>query len=257
MKKVLAMSDMHCGSELGLTPPQWQKGARYRPLLAKSWSIYQSMLREHGPFDIVLFGGDAIDGQQTKSKATGLLTADLFEQCQIAGEVFDDLKLHHHLNKGFKIAGVTGTGYHADLEGTSAERYIALQTGWHDVGDRLTLDVEGVVIDLRHHTGNSSVPYGGHTAGSREAIWQVVHHGEPTQCQLRGHLHRASYSGVPGVYHSMTLPALQLAGTKFGKQKCDGFCHFGIAVLMCEDGELADWRFAISKVGGERKKVKL
>jgi hypothetical protein len=238
MKKALVLSDTHCGSHLGLIPPAYFRRADNEAVARSTWKWFEQAVKREAPYDYMLFGGDAIDGAAKRQQSTGLLTADLHEQVDIAAACFK--AIDRYIKPKAPRMGVTGTGYHTDIEGTPSEHYLGSMLGWDAVDDMLDLDIAGARVILRHHTGNSSIPHGGHTAPAREAVWQRIHTGGMV-CTLRGHVHRASYAGVQGQYLSMTLPSLQLAGTRFGRQKCDGWCHFGITVLHFDRGEIVDW----------------
>jgi hypothetical protein len=89
MKRVLIMSDLHCGHRVGLTPPDWQyrPGVRskWRKIQQACWNWYANEIEEAGPFDVVIVNGDAIDGRGERSGGTELLTTDRHEQVEIAG----------------------------------------------------------------------------------------------------------------------------------------------------------------------------
>jgi len=248
--RTLIFSDPHCGSNIGLTPPKWQRRAADPDVAKWTWNTWKDMLRRNGPFDRALFCGDIVDGKQKKSGGLGVFSHDMLEQGDIGVAVCNSIRLH--AKRGFKMAGVTGTHYHVGIEGQSAEHYVASHAGWEWCKDREVAYVDGVGFDLCHHIGNSQVPHGGHTAPAREAVWNIIHEQGGAQphvdVTVRGHVHRASHSGVPDVYDAFTLPSLQLAGGQYGRQKMRGWCHFGILIVETKGGKMVDWGFDRVKV---------
>ena len=241
VKKLLVWTDPHSGSEEGWTHSAYHKRSRNPALARKADKYVQSLLEKYGPFDSAVCLGDVIDGSQFKSGGTGLITSDIHEQIEMAGRLTETIRMHGK-RRGFKMAAVTGTCYHVNVEGTSAERYMQDQGYFDLVDDRLLLDVGGCYMDCRHKIGNSGVAHGGATAAAKEAAWNALL--ENSGCQdhadvvLRGHVHKINESFNPDIGHAFTCPALQMKGGKYGKQMCNGFYHFGILVLYVEDGKL-------------------
>jgi hypothetical protein len=251
MKKVFVGGDGHCGSDIGWTHlNDIPRGPAYKPTRqASRWVDKQ--LEEYGPFDLALCTGDMVDGPQKKSGGTGLITSDIYKQLDMAERVLNKVRMHGR-DSNFKMAAATGTCYHVDIEGTSAEHYLKDRGCFDLVGDRLLLDVEGFTIDLCHKTGKSGVPYGNLTAAHKEAMWNVVHEQAGTQdhvdCVLRGHTHEMSQSWTPEAGWAFKVPALQLSGGKYGRQVCRGYCHFGFLVLHIDNGKLVEWHAPHMKV---------
>jgi len=241
VKKLLVWGDTHAGSEAAWTHESYHRRSRNPKIHRQANKQVKAWLEEYGPFDSAVHMGDTIDGTQWKSKSCGLITPDLHEQIEMAGRLTETVRMYGK-RRGFKMAAVTGTCYHVDVEGTSAEHYMADQGYFDTVDDRLLLDVGGVWMDFRHKIGNSSIAHGGATAAAKEAAWNALL--ENSGCQdhadvvLRGHVHKINESFNPDIGHAFTCPALQMKGGKFGKQMCNGFYHFGILVLYVEDGKL-------------------
>ena len=58
---------------------------------------------------------------------------------------------------------------------------------------------------------------------------------------LRGHVHYLNFCGGPG-WLAMTLPALQMKGSKYGVRQCSGVVDFGFTVFdVGEDGRYTWW----------------
>ena len=231
MKTVLAISDMHCGHRVGLTPPsQWISSKKKEGKLQRAlWSAFEASI-ELRP-DVLLVVGDAIDGTGKRSGGTEQLTTDLLEQVEWATECIKFIKPKH-------IAMVAGTPYHVGDE-CDYEGLIAKELG-AEFGGQLFIDVDGVVFGMKHKCGGSQVPHGRHTAVARERLnqqlWSEREMIPNSDIILRGHVHYHNYCGGPG-WLAMTLPALQGLGSKYGERQCGGLVDFGAVLFHIEDGE--------------------
>ena len=256
MKRILAISDPHCGHKYGLTPPQWQrrcgKAAKFASVM---WGEFVARLRRCGPYDRVMLAGDLIEGQAPKSGGTELITSDRNEQCEIFEDVFKTVCLN--CRKGMKTIAVYGTGYHASADGEDFEDNIARHIGCEKIGAHEWPRIEGVTFDLKHHVGRSVVPWGQFTAQARDAAWNELWSVDNMQplasVYLRGHTHFFRYGGDNRKLF-MTLPCLTW-GSKFGSRRCSeridwGFCWFDV-----DQGKLVQWGWEIATNSAQRGKV--
>lgn len=224
MKRVVAIGDLHAGHCLGLTPKAWQFHPTYKDLQRKLWSFYADTLDALGPIDVLIVNGDAIDGKGDRSGGTEIIVPDLKDQVSMAVECIARAKAKH-------VVMTYGTPYHvAGGDGTDYEAMIAEAVG-AKIGGHEWVDVNGVVFDVKHKIGGSSVPHGRHTAVARERVWNLFwsEHGESPKADilLRSHVHYHTYQGDPD-WLGMTLPALQGPGSKYGVRQCSGIVHFGL-----------------------------
>ena len=94
-KKVLIIGDLHCGSMCGLTHPDWfvSKGRNqfYANLQREMWDDYLEMCNDFGKVDVLIVNGDVIDGKGGRSGSTELVTADMFEQCDMAVKALEQI----------------------------------------------------------------------------------------------------------------------------------------------------------------------
>ena len=260
-KRILAISDLHCGSVVGLTPPGYQVGSKeggrtkrekWSRLQREMWSKWLSMLASVAPIDGVLYGGDGIDGPGKRSGGTEQITTDREEQADICVRCIDTIRLYARSKRGgIPIVGVYGTPYHVSGDGEDWENVVAERAGFAKIGSHEWPEVEGVVFDLKHKIGSSAVPHGRHTATSREMLWNDLWSMERLQPSarvlLRGHVHYHQFCGTP-TRLGMTLPALQAMGTKYGGRQCSGLVHWGAVTFDCAGGELLDWRSHIMTI---------
>jgi hypothetical protein len=236
MKRMLVISDLHCGHVAGLTPPSWQlqltgskgKHNKFARSQREAWDWYASRIELYQPFDVVVLNGDAVDGKGPKSGGTEQLTSDRIEQCDIAEEC-----LRLMLGKPTSLIMTYGTPYHTgvneDWENVLADRLKA-----DKIGSQEWVQLYDTVFDFRHHIESSSIPHGRHTAAAKEDLWNAVLAGDGivprADVIIRSHVHYFKYAGDERRLY-MTTPALQTMGTKFGGRRCSGKVSFGFVVF--------------------------
>ena len=192
---------------------------------------------KRGPVDLLLANGDLIDGRGERSGSSELIATDRVEQTDMAIECLRKWNAKH-------VLLTYGTAYHTgkieDWEDRVAER---LGAG-AEIAGKQQVDVGGVVFNARHHIGSSAIPHGRATASARESLWNRLLAAEGQEAKadiiLRSHVHYHSFCGGPG-WLAMTLPALQGAGSKYGR-RCTGAVHWGITWFETENGELKRWK---------------
>lgn len=240
MRRILLISDLHCGHVVGLTPPGWQmqpvvgasatKRDKFINVQQECWEWYMSSLKKYGPFDVVIVNGDLIDGSGWRSGGTEQSVIDRLHQCEMA-----EYCIRQTMGKNTKVYITIGTAYHTG-EAEDFETVVANGIGANKIGSHEWIDIEGVVFDVKHHVGSSSVPHGRHTAIARERLWNVLWAERGLQPKahvtIRSHVHYYDFCG--GVdWIGMTTPALQGYGTKYGARRCSGLVDFGFVVFEC------------------------
>ena len=259
--RVLVTGDRHSGHNTGLTPPAWQYNAPHKSTTKRKkwgkiqrdlWNEYKRMLKKFAPYDMGIDLADMIDGTGHRSGGTELITPDREEQCDIAVAGLDEVRLH--ANKGFEWHGVYGTGYHTG-DSEDWENIVANRAGFASIGSHQWLDINGCVIDIKHHVGSSGIPHGRFTAIAKEKLWNTLwaeHEGQPkSNIILRGHTHYHAFCGQPG-WMAMTNPALQGAGTKYGGRRCSGVVHFGLTVIDIDKDGSFDWHTEVATVESQK-----
>lgn len=236
--RLVIISDLHCGSRSGLTPPGWQyaKDAEtdarrtYGEIQRKVWAWYSRTLRALAPIDTLIVNGDAIEGKGEASGGTELLEVDRHVQCEIAARCIEEAKAK-------RVFLIRGTPYHTgrdeDFEDHLSQLVDADHVGFHD-----WIECGGVTFDVKHKTGSSVIPYGRYTAPQRAALWGRLwaERGLQPRAQvtIRSHVHYYGFSGgADGLV--MTTPALQL-WTKYGSAQCDGTVDLGLVSFDCDKG---------------------
>lgn len=241
LKRILVLSDFHCGHVVGLTPPDHQSNrGQARQVQEECWKHF---VKSRGKYDAIVLNGDQIDGDGKKSGGTEQLTTDRNEQAEMAAECV----MAVCVDKATPIYSVYGTGYHTgNAEDFEAGIPVLLNKDGYNgqrVKSHLWLKVEGVTFDFKHHVGSSSVPHGRHSAVARERLWNVlwsdIGQSPRANVLIRSHVHYHNYCGGPG-WVAMTTPALQGLGSKYGARRCSGVVDFGYVVFTV-DGDSFDF----------------
>jgi len=246
-KRILVLSDSHCGHKVGFTPPRYDYETEYNKKLFEHrrmiWDWVHDEAKKRGPYHAMIFNGDAIDGRGEKSGGTELLTTDRLVQCNMAVEAIRSFKVK-------KIYMSYGTNYHVgSLQ--DFEDIIAKEVGAEKIGGEDNLEVNGCVINYRHHIGRSSIPHGRHTQAAKERLWNVMWamRGEYPLANIiiRSHVHYHTYCGGPG-WVSIITPALQNYGSKYGGRIMSGSVDIGFVVLEIKGKDDFSWDVPILRM---------
>jgi predicted MPP superfamily phosphohydrolase len=232
-KRVVVVSDLHCGHMAGLTHPDWQWNAenkwraRYAKQQQEMWDWYAALIESLQPIDVLIVAGDCIDGKGSKSGATELITADRDTQVEMAIEA---LSICH----APKISMVYGSDYHTgmteDFENAVArglEKKANVSIGGHEF-----LNINGIIFDIKHFISGSSVPHGRLTPLAKSKLWNKLwaqeHEQQPdAHVLIRGHVHYFMYAGGSN-WLGIICGALQGWGSKYGIRKCEGHVDTGL-----------------------------
>lgn len=248
-KSLVIISDMHCGSVHGLTPPEYFKTHR-QSIQREAWDAYIAMTRKWAAPDILLVNGDSIDGTQSKQGGAELITSDRNVQCQMA---VDAIKRWHAKT----ILMTYGSKYHVGEQAEDFEFNIAHQVGAKIEG-RLYFDVEGMIIDARHKVGSSSIPHGRATPLIREMMWNLMKAAEDVgphvNMVIRSHVHYHLWIEQPNRI-MFTTPALQLSRGRYGARECVGETHWGAIRLMIDKKQIVGKDIATWSLHGNKAKV--
>lgn len=250
MKRVVVISDLHCGHLVGLTHPDFD--ARPNNVESSSftlynkrslyWRLFSESIAQLQPIDYLIVNGDAIDGRGEKSGSTELLVVDRNEQVQMAIAVIETVKAR-------KVVMSYGTAYHnGKLE--DYEQQIANAINAVELVPYGYVDVEGLVLNYRHHCGGSSVPYGRVTSIAKERLWDVLRSEydefPKSDIVIRSHTHYFSFGGGYR-WLAMVTPALQGYGSKYGERRVTGSIDWGFVHFDIESKEEYSWTQHIVK----------
>lgn len=248
MTRLVIVSDFHSGHEVGLTHPDFNPTYRHGSVAQKlsdirteNWKWYAKTVKSLQPINVLLVNGDCIDGKGEKSGGTELLTADRDEQCEIAQANIEACEAE-------QVFMSYGSNYHTgvseDFENKIAKAVKAVKIGGQD-----WIEIGGVVINYRHHTGSSAIPHGRFTPIAREHLWSLLwaERGEYPRADIliRSHVHYHIFMGGQG-WLAMTTPALQGYGSKYGSRRCVGTVDFGLVYFDIEKGSYR-WEARIAR----------
>lgn len=237
MKKIGVFADFHTGHRVGLTNPEAvafeiksnPKQTRQREML---WSWFAENIKKYQPFDYAFFPGDLIEGKGERSGGTELITADREEQCQIAASAIRFISAK-------KNYITFGTPYHSGVQ-EDWETYIAKLVDAR-IENEGHYDINGLIVAMKHHIGNTSSPVSAVTAMTRaqinQSLW-AAHDQQPhANLIIRAHIHRCYNIGFPPLnFQGWTCPALQGLGSKYGVRQCDGLpVTFGFLIIEVEN----------------------
>lgn len=236
-KRVVIVSDLHCGHRAGLTPPGYQTPAdipdpawqKFAVFQREMWSWYRREISRLQPVDILIVNGDAIDGKNERAGGRELMYADRGDQCDIA------LKCLRHINAKDTIM-TYGTPYHGgnfeDWENEIADNLQA------DIGSHEWVDINGLIFDVKHFIPGSTVENARGNASGRANMWNRVWAERGNQPRgdifIRSHVHYNVELKNTGKYMYIT-PALQGYATIYGARKCEGTVDIGFYSFDVED----------------------
>jgi hypothetical protein len=236
MKRLVIISDTHCGHRFGLTPSDWQtndkdgflgKASKFQKEL---WKWYEKEIASCKLIDLIVVNGDLIDGKGSKSGGTELITTDRLQQCEMAIECIK-------IAKAKSIMIINGTPYHTGNE-EDFEVIIASELK-AKYCNHAFIDVGGVKFDIRHKVGTSNVPYSRNTAPQKDAMWNslLALKGIQPDCDVvvRSHAH---YYAMAEDDRKMSIitPALQ-GYTKYGSRECIGSNTLGFLQFDCGNSQ--------------------
>lgn len=255
----VVISDIHAGSSWALVPPGWRKdmvvqqagmselmleAINYRRTIQRMfWHEFRCLCQTLPErLDYVLVLGDCTDGGSEKSGGRGVVTTDPDQQKLIAQKVLYEIYSHGCP----KIYGVRGTGYHVRGRGgqeVEDDLFYKMLPNVSGYGDVLSVELGGVVHDLKHHIGRSSTMHNKQGPLTREIVINTLKHEieEPSgNVFWRGHVHYAVGTMFPmSAKVGYTVPCLKLPGSPddFGRRFSD-FYDVGFYFFKQNAGEL-------------------
>lgn len=235
---LLVLPDTHCGSDLGLTPPQFDSrpedmsSAAYATYAQRRsfWSWFDAEVDAVGRVDGVLALGDLTEGTGRINAGRDCLTTDRIEQARMATAILKKFP-------GAEMLMVRGTPYHVgdseNFEDVVADFVSA------KIEDSVYANVYGTTVYARHKIGKSGSPVGWATAPAREMTWNVINASTQNHPEadllLYAHIHEHALVSKWGKT-AITCPALQLPGTEYGKRNMSGNYDVGFLTIDFYEG---------------------
>ncbi len=222
-KQISVVADFHCGHIYGLTPPRW---AKY-PFQKTLWSWF-SREAKASKAEIVIMNGDAIEGKGARNGGIELITSDRIEQGKMAVECLSQF------TSAKKFYFTYGTPYHTGPD-EKFEDSISDALDGH-IENRLLLDINGLLFDVRHHVSGSSTPYSHVTPLKKEQIMALLDNRiKRGSITIRSHVHKyLAIEDNKGM--ALTTPCFQIY-TDFGAGKCNGEIDLGFLIFNVKSKE--------------------
>lgn len=225
-KRVLILSDTHCGHLTGLLPPgqhRERSDDKTDKIAIELWNKYEKLIDSIKPIDICIANGDLIDGREN---STECLRGDRNWQADLASICLKKTGAK-------KYVVIKGSPFHVGKT-EKFESRIADNLKADCYGDHKHVDVNGLVFDLKHKVGTSSIPHGQFTPIAKENLWAVLwaDKGWPrSQVVVRSHTHKFNFCGDFD-FLGFTTPGLQ-ATSEYGKSQVSrtidwGFVYFDV-----------------------------
>ena len=252
-KRVLVVSDFHCGHLVGLTPPGFdadrepQRHREFYDMRRTIWRWFKRTVSRLSPIDILIVNGDAIDGKGPASGGTEQLYMDRKDQSDMATSIIKTIDAK-------KIVMSYGTPYHSGKD-EDWEDIVAYNVGAEKIGGEDVIDVSGLVINYRHHVGRSTIPHGRFTPIAKEMLWNLLwaERGEYPKADvlIRSHVHY-HVAAQTSEWLAMTTPALQGYGTKYGGRRMSGTVDIGVVVFDVTSRGEYTWNPVILRLNEQR-----
>lgn len=253
-KRMIVVSDFHCGHEFGLTPEIYSRSQDCKEVTdirekASRW--FHKQVDRFRPYDLCLANGDLIDGNGFLTGGREQVEASLINQSTMATNI---LKYINAKNYEITVGSAYHTGKCEDYEAICAK----------DMGtelkDSTIFALNGKYFDARHFTSNASSPIGNKSiAIKKDQIFRALEsYAEQIEekktdapiptVYIRSHVHKHDYSsGSNYNILLMTTPALQL-NSMYGKRQCNGMVDFGFIVFdIGTKGEMT-WKPIIQRI---------
>lgn len=238
-KRVLILSDFHCGHRYGLRmDDEWE-----------FWRFFKYCIKKLSPIHVCICNGDLIEGKNTRWGGTELWTADRKEQKDEAVKILKFINAQ-------KYVFTYGTPYHTGNE-EDWEALIAYELDAEIKGQQY-LNINNRYFHVKHKIPKSSIPHGRFTSLAKQKIWNLMwaDRGLPkADIFIRSHVHYFCYCGDKD-YFAVITPSLQAWGSKFGERECEGTIDWGILYIDINDKGEYSWNPILIE-GGKVEVLKL
>jgi hypothetical protein len=247
-KRVLVLSDLHCGNIYGLTPPGYYN--HFKEIQQTGWDFFQKGIKSLGKIDLCILNGDLVDGPGKKD-ARQHITTDMKEQVDIASECLKIIPAK-------KLVFIRGTCYHVttdrENEDDIADRFNS------EIYDSRKIDVNGCIIHCKHTVGKGSTVYGSVTplqSGSAlQVLTDISADNIVADIFVRSHIHE--YNLVDReIFSAVTTPGLQFKGMAYGR-KYASFYSYGMIWMDIRSKKDFDInKILLTKTGGSHKREEI
>jgi len=258
-KRLVVISDLHCGHRIGLTPPDWWyddrvatgRNAKIAKYQRELWNWYAAVIQTLQPVDYLVVNGDAIDGKGGKSGSSEQAQADRNEQCKMAVKCIDIVKAK-------EVGIIYGTPYHAgteeDWEFTISEM---VKTPVMFVSGQEFFKLNGVIFDFKHKISSSTIPHGRFTAIAREKLWNIIWSSRDQQPKadfiIRSHVHYHIIDTDPaGGWVGIITPGLQGFGSNYGVRQVSFTIDIGLIYFDVKENGQCDQKTKLATLSQQK-----
>lgn len=261
-KRLVVISDPHCGHKAGLTPPDWWhddrvatgRNAKIAQHQRELWNWYANKVEELQPVDYLVVNGDAIDGKGGKSGSSEQATADRNEQCKMAVHCIDIVKAK-------EVGIIYGTPYHTGTE-EDWEFVISemLETPVMFVSGQEFFELNGIIFDFKHKISSSTIPHGRFTAIAREKLWNTIWSSRDQQPKanyiIRSHVHyHIADSDPAGNWEGIITPGLQGFGSNYGVRMMSGTIDIGMIYFDVMENGKCEWHSVLAELPSQKASI--
>lgn len=247
-KRVLILSDLHCGNIFGLTPPEYQN--HFREIQQIGWKFYTDNIKKLGKIDLCILNGDLLDGPGKKDTRQHI-TTDMREQVNIAIEALKIVPAK-------KFVFIRGTCFHVTTDREN-EDDIAKHFN-SEIYDSKKINVNGCVIHCKHSVGKGSTVYGSVTplqsTSALHMLTDISAENTPADIFVRSHIHE--YNMVDReIFTAVTTPCLQFKGMAYGR-KYSSFYSYGMVWFDIRGKKDFDVnKILLKETGGSHKREEI
>lgn len=235
-KRILILSDTHCGHPLGITPPRLWVKDEYSALQKITYEWLERELDGEivQGIDMALLNGDLIQGAP-HNDTLELITTNFKKQAEIFLEVGELLGLQRIK----KIRATYGTPAHV-TKGFDAEDIVTEGFSIPRPSDTYRFTSNTLQVAARHHGRSSTTPYGQGTQlwkeWVREQLNAVIMETATDAADLiiRSHVHYFLFMEMAKGY-ALSTPCLQLPGSIFGRRMMPAYYDVGFVVLEIDE----------------------
>ncbi|OQA51500.1 MAG: Calcineurin-like phosphoesterase [Bacteroidetes bacterium ADurb.Bin302] len=190
-KKVLVLSDIHVGSNVGPFFPEYadpNTGNAYTANTVQQYLYEQwiKMVDAVGAVDMVIVNGDTIDGCNPAEDGVGEITTSLMTQCEVAAKLLKMIDCN-------KFIFTAGSRYHIQ-DNINCDQLVCKFIDGQWINTNGFINIERIKLHARHFQPYSSVPYGRCTSQRKEAFI-LSSQGLKVDIYIRSHTHQYYYSG--------------------------------------------------------------
>lgn len=250
MTRLLSIGDLHSGHVTGLTHPDFDRRPNNRDspqfklhqFRRRAWNLFSKEVDALKPVDILIVGGDMVDGRHSKNKAKETLFADRSEQASNAASIINYVQAS-------EVCLLYGSDYHVGVTQDDEDEVAKEVLNLREIGAVGQYEIDGWVFNARHHIGRSSVPHGRFTQVARDRLWNLIWsaRGEYPRAHfiLRYHVHYFTFCGEDD-WTGFTNPSLQ-GKTRYGTGRKSDLVHWGLLYFDVEK-EGVVWKPLIYKL---------